>query len=506
MTIDGRMEARKSKSSSWVVCFWVLSCLALGGAFLLSSAPAGAMQLDQWRAPLRLFETSGRASDVEVVTDAAGMVHVFWAYGAPGREEEGDAQAIYYTYWQDGDWAPPLDVLVSPGGRVAHKPSAIVDNDGYMHLVWSGGTALYYSRVYAPLAADVQAWTPPLEIAAGTAVLEPALAADGDGGLYIVWTQEEAGLIFARSGDGGRTWEPQAVIFEAESDTELARWGRIAVDGFGRLHVVLTHALREVGGSEVRSDPNYLYYLRSVDGGETWTEPVLIADEPNFGELNVVTYAENTVHVAWNGRVGRFGRYHRWSDDGGQSWRDQVEILAPAPVDPLGTGGLTGFPAMVVDGTGVLHLVSALGGGNYYFRWANGSWGRPVLISPGLDGFGVTGEQRSLEQPSVAISGGDRLHVAFHDGFERIWYVARDLDAPAVKSEPYATVTPAATATEASPVTEATIVETPTPAFNFERERAEPLGVISLLLLLTVPTALVIMGVMIVVLRRRPYQ
>lgn len=503
MATDGSPPARKSRRSVSHLFFWRLTGLFLGAVCLLFGAPAGAAQSDEWSAPEQLFETSGRASEVELVADAAGTVHAFWAYGAPGQEEEGDAQAIYYAGRRDGAWSSPGDVLVSPNGQVARTPSAAVDDEDTLHLVWSGGAALYYSRVYAPLAADAQAWLPPVTLAAGGASLEPAIAADGQGGLYVVWTQAEEGLLLARSEDGGDTWGPQPVIFEAEGNTELARWGRVAVDDAGRVHVVLTHTLREVADGARREDPNVLYYLRSEDGGETWAEPFSMADEPDFGEINVATHGAETVHVAWNGRVGKHGRYHRWSDDGGRSWRQRMAIVAPAPGEAAGTGGLTGFPVMAVDGTGVLHLVSALDDGDYYFHWDDGSWSSPELISPGLDGSGVTGEQRSLEEPSLAIGGGNRLHVAFHDGFERIWYVSKTLAAPAARTAPYATVTPVPQPTATPAPAQASVSATPTAAFDLDGDPPRRLGLVPLLLLLTVPSALVILTVMIVASRRR---
>jgi hypothetical protein len=115
---------------------------------------------------------------------------------------------------------------------------------------------------------------------------------------------------------------------------------------------------------------------------------------------------------------------------------------------------------MAVDATGVVHLVSTTGGGNYYFSWQDGRWSPPVLISPGLDGRGVTGSNSSLEQPAVAISEGNRLHAAFHDGFERIWYTMRRLGAPHQAPHPLPTLAP--TPSPAPPATPTSLAEAAT--------------------------------------------
>lgn len=411
--------------------FFVLALsMVLGASVLQVEASDLEKTFSDWLPPVSLFETEGRASEAEVVVDPFGVVHVFWAYGAPGQEESGAAQAIYYARQQEGIWSEPVDVLVSPGDRVARMPSVIVDSMGYLHIVWSGGNALYYSSAFAPEAGFAGSWSTPEPLISGVSALEPAIAVGHDDTLYVVWTQASAGLVFTASDDSGSTWTSPQVIFGAYRDNELARWGRVAVDSRGRIHVALTHTLNDPGSAAGRSDPNFLYYLYSDDNGVTWSEPYLVTPEPDFGEINVATAGGNMVHLVWNGRAGRHGRYHRWSEDGGKTWSEIVEVIAPAPRNPIGTGGLTGFPALVTDETGALHMISATGGGDYYLQWANGVWSLPVLVSPGLTGSGLTGRANSLEQPSVALGTGNRLHVVFHDGFERIWYTTTTIDAP----------------------------------------------------------------------------
>jgi len=426
--------------------------LALAAALLTLSAVSAQSAAPAWSQPENVFETEGRASEAEVVADASGVVHVFWAYGAPGNEEAGEAEAIYYARLENGRWSAPVDVLLSPGGRVARMHSVVVDPSGFLHVVWSGGNALFYSRAFAPEAGSALSWSEPAALVSNVSALEPGLAVDGDGVLYVVWTQAAAGLMFARSDDGGISWSAPQMIFPAGLDNELARWGRIAVDGRGRLHVALTHTARADSASGDLADPNSLYYLRSEDGGDTWSAPLLVTPEPDFGEINVATHGEDVVHLAWNGRAGTHGRYHRWSADGGNTWSEVEEVIAPAPQDPLGTDGLTGFPALAVDAAGALHMVTATGGGDYYLKRQDGVWSEPVLVSPGLPGNGVTGEANSLEQPSITINRGSELHVVFHDGFERIWHVA---GATGLPEEPAADLvaaelpTPAATAATA---------------------------------------------------------
>lgn len=388
----------------------------------------------QWSPPLNLFETEGRASEAEVIADPSGVVHVFWAYGAPGNEEAGASQAIYYAR-NDGDgWSEPVDILISPGGRVARMHAVLADMQGHLHIVWSGGDSIFYSRAYAPVAGNSRSWTPPTALASGAVDLMPAIALSPAGDLYVLWSQGGSGLMFVRSEDGGENWSEPKNIFVASGSKESAAQGRIAVDALGRLHVVFTYGVEDADPSSPNPhvrNPLYIYYFKSDDQGETWSDPLQVVPEPDFGEINVATFGDDVVHLVWNGRAGRRGRYHRWSQDGGETWSGVIEVVAPSPQNPVGDGGLSGFPALVTDATGALHMISATGGGDYYFRWKDGVWSSPILISAGLDGRGATGSKGgSLEQPSIALSEGNHLDVVFHDGFERIWYTGSPIDAP----------------------------------------------------------------------------
>lgn len=420
-----------------------------------------------WDPPRSLFETEGRASEPVVIADPSGAVHVFWAYGAPDAEEEGWAQAIYHASQQDGAWSEPVDVLISPGGRVARTHSVAADSRGYLHIVWSGGDTIFYSRAFAPEAGAAGAWGPPEAFVSGIVALEPAIAVGPDDALYAVWTQARSGLMFVRSDDGGESWSTPQAIYRADSNNELARWGRIAVDETGRIHVVLTYTIDDPEARYGRRDANLLYYLRSDDGGATWGEPFLVTPEPDFGQINVVTQGEDVVHLVWNGRAGRHGRYHRWSQDGGETWSAIGEVIAPAPANPLGNGGLTGFPGLAVDGTGALHMVTTAEQGNFYLRWQDGNWSSPLLISGAVDGYGVTRSNPTLEGPQLAISEGNRLHVVFQDGTERIWYTSTTVDAPYEAPQALPTPTTAAIATAlVAPTAIATANPQPTPTLG----------------------------------------
>ena len=202
----------------------VLLCLLIG-TFPISAEENRDVHRSSWNPPKNLFETTGRASEAEVVTDPSGVVHVFWAYGAPDSGDAGSGQAIYYARLQDGKWSEPVDVLISPGDRVARMHSVAADAAGFLHVVWSGANAIFYSRAYSREAGSAGGWIAPAALTSGVPVEEPALAVGPADTLCAVWTQAGTGLMFVRSEDGGQNWSEPQVIFPAGGVDELARLG-----------------------------------------------------------------------------------------------------------------------------------------------------------------------------------------------------------------------------------------------------------------------------------------
>ena len=84
----------KSQFEQIILLFLVLILTLI--CFPLQSALAQS-EFDTWLSPLNLFETDGRASEVEVVSDPFGVVHVFWAFAAHGDENMGTSQSLYHT-------------------------------------------------------------------------------------------------------------------------------------------------------------------------------------------------------------------------------------------------------------------------------------------------------------------------------------------------------------------------------------------------------------------------
>ncbi|MBX9856318.1 MAG: redoxin domain-containing protein [Gemmatimonadaceae bacterium] len=109
-----------------------------------------------------------------------------------------------------------------------------------------------------------------------------------------------------------------------------------------------------------------LRFVRSEDGGNTWSAPVTVTDDTtatladgaHFGSHNFHALhgaPDGTFHVAWlDGRAGKSAVYTTHSTDGGRSWARNVRVVPPAA--PMTEACPCCRTAMAADAAGNVYL------------------------------------------------------------------------------------------------------------------------------------------------------
>ena len=388
-----------------------------------------------WSAAIEISEHScprarGCARYPVIASDSNGGLHAVW-----GEElsEDNPAQAsdtILYAHWDGTSWSSPIAILVSPRGNLALRPAIAADNGGSLHVVWLGDSELYHSRAPISDAGSFQSWTPPVVVVESDRSIWTAdVTADQRGTLHVAYARwgAERDVYYTHSSDGGYTWmEPINVSYIPRQDLNVARV-RLVVDGQDRIHVVWD----EIEGAGYKSLA--VRYAWSSDGGRSWPTPfeVAVASESDFhvGWPSLSAVEGGEIHLVWN--QGEYPyRYHRWSSDGGQTWSDSGRIL-------YGLQGSTGFPELVVDSAGIIHLVTAVAEPGrldswaiYHSFWDGGEWSDPEFVGGG----------DYSENPRAAMSEGNRLNVVWNDlDTGRVLYATKIVPAPRLAPQPIPT-------------------------------------------------------------------
>jgi hypothetical protein len=252
-------------------------------------------------------------------------------------------------------------LLACAGGRYVHisDPWASIGNDGTTYVAalatgsgTSNGTGhdvmVSVSRDHgtswdAPVILET-ASAPPLQPDKETILADPRRAATA----YAVWVDYRVlsgvepsvnQVMFARTGDGGRSWSAPAAIY---SGNDEAQQNQLLMTAGGVLLDVFAEAPSFPGTPHPPPLPVKIRLIRSTDQGKTWSAPIDAARftytnavDPGtgaqlrfFGQDISVASAGNAVYVAWFEEHTDFstilvGR----SEDAGVHWRAPQRVV-----------------------------------------------------------------------------------------------------------------------------------------------------------------------------------
>lgn len=394
-----------------------------------------------------------------MVVDSGGDVHLFWSYKTADSPHRG-GNLIGYARFDGQKWSNPNFVLASPNGESTDSPRVAFDAaHGDIHVLWLGITTSYRTRIYhsyahASAAWSAQGWSSPNAVPTqGDTRTTPPLWIDNRGVLHVV-VETTQGAFYMRSTDRGNTWTEPVAIANLAGE-EAISISDLAMDPRGRLHVVWAQYLTS---NEMWRE---IYYSRSTDEGKNWSPAVNLSGQHYISQPSLAVVGKDEIHIVWNGSGSDSWRFHAYSTDGGSTWSEGKPILR--------VGGWAGRPALAVDGSGILHLVTAgngfgLGGAVVHTYWDGQAWAEPELIP--LEYY--------AEHAALVCRGGNLLIAAGDgstpggEGFDKVWTTTRILEAKAVPfhplptARPTPTLTPTATATAIPP----TATSPPKPTFS----------------------------------------
>lgn len=410
--------------------------------------------ITQWSAPedLTLSSLVDTGTFGFLLCDRQENVHLLWSHLSP--------QGALLLYQNDftGDLSSPVDVIAFSGNTLIRTSAAISDYDDVLHVIWQDryiGANVYYSQVQLNQTNNPYAWQAPRRLLEN--VDSANLVIDNFGTIHVLYGQSEDGgvrntLYLIKSLDGGENWTDPLAVFQNTAALPSTVSGGLAIDDANRLHVGVTIRTQEYG---VYSEVGY---LRSIDDGQTWSpyEQIMV-DGTTFQGVSTMlpyTFGEDEIHLTWHDPR----RMHQWSSDGGETWSAPVEIMS--------LGAAFGGPNhLVKDSAGILHAIVATGGGVYSATWSGDTWRDYQQIDNRfIDPHG---------QHMVACQG-NQLHAVFYDrlGENKVWYSTRTVAAPHIERQLPTPPTGSLVQLESTPI--AAVEPSPTPGPSAVSTRVIP--------------------------------
>ena len=361
-----------------------------------------------WQDPTIIFQGSGQILYPAIVADQYGYVHVFWRYDPTTdpiiNETDLPVRQLYYSRWNGESWSNPVDIVATPA---LWYLSAATGLNGEIYLIWTETNGdLYFSQANIDEAVDINCWSKPVILA--QAGQHPQILIDSTGVLYIVFVDNGSGVSYLRSNNKGISWSMPYTISPSSASDTVASEPYFAFSDNGIMHSVWTELQLPEGWPPVG-----VFYSRSLDEGKTWSQAVKI-DSDGYDQINITTGRDGIVHLAWNGMAGVGGRYHRVSNNDGESW-SATETIAE-------NGATDGAPSMIIDNSGTIHFFSAHSGA-YYQTLINGIWSVPILLSAQ-----ESPDAKFIEDAKLSLNLGNKLHAVYWVDHQRLWYTTKQVD------------------------------------------------------------------------------
>jgi hypothetical protein len=326
-----------------------------------------------WQTPVQLAQDVPQIDGLALAVDSQGRAHAVWSQGS---DPNGPTTSLLYSRLDGQGATSMIQILQAPQGEMARQPSLLVDGQDTLHLIYSGGESgeIFYTRAEAALAGSAGGWLKPKVVSYATGAAWPQIGLAPDGQLYIVYVvpfNENRGVYWLRSADGGETWTTPALVFNAAS----AGWQGVghvalAIGSDGSLQVVFEQASLP-GEWPVQG----LYYTVGSASSEalSFSKPDGIAPAGSRNPQLAVT--GNLLHLVYDGQVGLESRRLDLSVQG-SNWSG-VEHLNGWQ---FGFGGEPAF-GLAADAQNA-HLASPLqdGSGLHYSAWLSATqngWTNP---------------------------------------------------------------------------------------------------------------------------------
>ncbi len=352
----------------------------------------------QWGQDIRLTNDVNSSTlpvnNQRAIFSNGDTIHIVW-------EEDRDANyEIYYKRSLNNGTTWENDFRLTNDPNLSIEPCISVSGSK-VHVVWvdtrNGNWEIYYKN--SPNSGA--SWSIDKRLTDNPSYsYSPCVFASGSY-VHVVWVDERDGnreIYYKRSNDGGNTWGNDfRLTNNPNNSTNPSLW----VSG-SNVHVVW---------QEDRDNNWEIYYKKSIDNGSTWSSDIRLTNNPQSSLYPSISVSGSNIHIVWvDNRDGNNEIYYKRSNDNGNTWSNDIR-LTDNPQESF-------YPSIFVSGANIHVVWTDYRDGNreiYYKRSIDGgnTW---------ENDFRLTNNVNVSEKPFLCVSG-STVHVIWQDNRDANWEI-----------------------------------------------------------------------------------
>ena len=274
---------------------------------------------------MQRLSSSNRQSDPWLISDKDDNTYFVWIEFSNYPEGIGVAK----TTNGGESWLPPVNAGDTP--QFDDKETACIDSNGTVYIVWdhltmAGQEVSDWDMRFTKMLNGTSnfAATDVLD----TQALFPYIHCSPNDTLYVSmvnvsdWETDVyyETIEIIRSVDGGFSWSEPIVIPTGSPTVDLIQ----VLDTDSQENLFLAY-------SAGPADEKQIYIINSTDGGNTWNTPVQVNDDIDSGNnlrmVEMFIGINDTIHIAWlDTRLGVYNIYYSYSTDGGATFSEDERV------------------------------------------------------------------------------------------------------------------------------------------------------------------------------------
>ncbi len=305
-----------------------------------------------------------RDSDPALTVDRQGNFYIcILNFGSDYYEPN----ALVVSKSSDGGvtWSTPVKAVDSDGSTFEDKELIECDRtggarDGYLYITWTRfANNMYDAYIMCVRSADGGiTWSQPVRVSESSSCQWSVPVVGADGTLYVAWNDfYSPGIWFDKSTDGGLSFGTDRRIVRTytasdyiNGDVLVFSYPAMAADVWEtspyRGNLYIAYMDTSTAGTDYD-----IYFMKSEDGGITWSTPVRVNDDPvgnGADQFHPWLFVDNQgiVHLVYYDRRDDpqnyyYNVYYTRSTDGGETWEPSRRVTSESSA-PVQKGGVLG--------------------------------------------------------------------------------------------------------------------------------------------------------------------